>query len=64
MKFCISDDDLDEHLQLPFMKRPAVTAKADKEGGPAYSKVLSLPGVADNQEDLIQPVFREHYIFE
>ena len=64
VKFCISDDDLDEHLSLPFSKRLAITKRSSKEGGTIYSKVLCLPGVPDNQEDLIEPVFREHYIFE
>ena len=65
MKFCITDDKLDDELELPITyKRQLMTVWKHTISEIKKDKVIKMKGAYDNSSHLIQPVFREHTVFE
>lgn len=65
MKFCITDENLDDELELPIkFKRQMMTVWKFQRAEIKKDKVISMKGVHDNFHQMIEPVFREHTVFE
>jgi hypothetical protein len=64
IKFCITDDALNEELRLPFQRQDNYGLGRKSNWAQQFEKVMELPGDSVNQKEEIVPVFRDHAVLE
>ena len=64
IKFCITDDELNEELRLPFQRQDNCGLGRKSNLALKFDKVMAMEGDSINQKELLTPVFRDHSVLE
>jgi hypothetical protein len=64
IKFCITDDLLNEELRLPYQRQDNYGIGKNSNWANKFEKVMEIKGDSINEKDFIVPIFRDHAVLE